>query len=93
MPSVREMLLTVRANRPAYDAWRAAIEYLAFGVVNWSEKIQPDVIVEVIMDEVDDAPPLLFSSRAATLAALYMLGYGKHRDIVAAKMVELRLTK
>jgi len=43
--------------------------------------------------EVNSTPPLLFGSRAATLATLYMLGYGKFRNTVAVKMVELRLTK
>ena len=90
MPSVREMLLTVRANRPAYDAWRAAIEYLAFGVDQ--NMLLPECIVDTIDSEVRSTPALLYGSRAATCAALYMLGYGKHRKIVAAKMVEIRLS-
>jgi len=93
MPSVREMLLATRADRAAYDAWRAAIECLAFGVVDWSKTIQPDAIVMAVTYEVNSTPPLLFGSRAATLATLYMLGYGKFRNTVAVKMVELRLTK
>lgn len=92
MPSVREMLTFVRSNRPAYDAWRAALEYLAHGVDNKTKAIRPDVIDEAIKAEVEGTPTLLFSSRNATLAALYAMGYGKHRGRVAVKVVEIRLS-
>jgi hypothetical protein len=83
------MLLAVRADQAAYDAWRTAIEYLAFGVDQ--DMLLPECIIDAISDEVDGTPALLYGSRAATLATLYMLGYGKYRDIVTAKMVEMRL--
>lgn len=93
MPSARELLLWVRANRPTYDVWRAAVEYLAHGVDDKTRTVNVSLIAEAVKIETDETPMLLFSSRSATRAALYALGYGEYRDRVAVKMVELRLTQ
>lgn len=93
MPSANEMLRWVRQNRSTYDAWRTALEYLAYGVDDKAKRILPDAIDEDVKIEADETPRLLFSSRSATRAALYAMGYGEYRDRVAVKMVELRLSR
>lgn len=80
MPTTRDMVLFVRDNRVTYSLWLRAIKRL---------RMDGDLD---IAREIDETMPLLFSDRECTCAVLYAMGYGRHRERVMIKVVELRLT-
>ena len=81
MPTIRDMLLFVREDRPKYELWLRAVKNLRMG---------GDMRVEC---EVNQTDPILFSDRECTRAAMYAMGYGRHRERVLIKVVELRLAQ